>query len=85
MLDLNVVFGSGFSFLMGWFLAGFYLLFALLYIIYSIVYLNIVKVLNNTVKTPYAWFFDFFRSTQLLKISAIPPAIKFHIKNTFKN
>ncbi len=66
MEGVSLNFGTSFSSLVSFFLVGFYLLFALLYIVYSIVYLHVVKVLNNTVKTQYYWLFDFLAALQLL-------------------
>ncbi len=63
-VDLN--FGPNFSSLISLFLAGFYLLFALLYIVYSVVYLHVVKVLNRTIKTQHSWFFNFVAIVQLM-------------------
>ncbi len=48
------------------FLGGFYLLFAVLYLVYSLVYLSAIKALNRTVITPHAWFFNLFSLVQVL-------------------
>lgn len=63
---IDFILGPNVSLLASLFLVGFYLLFSLLYIIYSIVYLQVVKALNRTVKTPQGWFFELVSVVQVV-------------------
>ncbi len=60
--NLNLIFERAANFMF----VVFFFVFSLLYIIYAIVYIRVVKILNQSIKTKAAWFFDFLALIQLV-------------------